>query len=390
MNQERVLEAINSYTGTLDSMQAVVAVFAEELGDNWTETVFDELSNIPDDAKNKLKHVFRYYGATAAWNEVQEYLSSDVLDVPAVTDRIPVLRQWLEFFKEPGEDAVNELEQKLSEQANAGNVSTTERTPKTVVVSEQEEWQPSERRIIESGKVLTSSAIESELKSKEVQEEPEIQEEPIPDTPEVFTVRKVMSEIELLKSVQSWLAARCISLNNIEIYAYPFYGFVVDLLRQVLKDMDSLDEKPENGQILDRLYPEGKAGFDKQKESVKGDIAMAEQNCESEVTALISDDMDMDSVRDALGAIDDSGTVEYLGPAPDGFEALDMSGPLDEKAIKEEYAKIEGQDVRADADDVSVSKTKRKQENASQESKNSVQRKLSFSLKTKKPTGGAT
>ena len=75
MNQERVLETLASYTGTAASMQEVVGVLTEEMGADWTASVFSDLSDAPTSIKKKLKHVFNYYAATTAWNEAQEYLA---------------------------------------------------------------------------------------------------------------------------------------------------------------------------------------------------------------------------------------------------------------------------------------------------------------------------
>ena len=128
-------------------------------------------------------------------------------------------------------------------------------------------------------------------------------------------------------------------MKNIEIYAYPFYGFIVDLLRQVLKDMESIQADEAKAAAIETDFEGGQEAFDREKESIKHDIELAEQNCESATTALISEDIDMDEVKRTLGTIDDSDTVEYVGPAPDGFELLDDEAPLDEATIKKQYEK---------------------------------------------------
>ena len=406
MTQERVLETLASYTGTAASMQEVVGVLTEEMGADWTASVFSDLSDAPTSIKKKLKHVFNYYAATTAWNEAQEYLAQTTpLDMEEMASRIPVLKHWLDFFGDDGRNLLDELGQKILDQGPEGQAliqQFSEQTQKQESVSTDSQststerpqpqpkqiWHPEEMRVMEEGKVLTTSEIEAELKENEPKEEKPKEPEQVPDSPEAFTVRKVIAQIDLLKSAQSWLAARCVSLKNIEVYAYPFYGFMVDLLRQTLKDMESLQEKPELNELIDKLYPNGKQAFEDQKTAIQNDISLAEQNCESAMTALISEDMDMDAVRKTLGSIDDSGTVEYLGPAPDGFEVLDMDTPLDESAIKEQYAKIEGKDMNAQPNTSPSSSPV--QQNTSQSSKNGVQRKLSFSLKAKKPTGDAS
>ena len=413
MNREHVLDVLASYTGSSETMQRVVAVLTEELGENWTEVVFSELMDIPDDLRQKLKHMFCYYAATMAWNEVQEYLAqTDPLNLEEMDARWPILSRWLEFFGDEGAGILDELKQKILAQQQgvefvAPESKTEEEEPASVAPQQPDEapgpqeepWQPEERRIFEAGQVLDTKEIDQSAQQQAETEETKAMPEPVPDTPEAFAVRKVIAQIELLKAAQSWLAARCIELHNIEVYAYPFYGFVVDLLRQTLKTMESVQDKEKYGTLLDSLYPEGQEGFVRQIAAIQNDIALAEQNCESAMTTLISADMDMDLVRQTLGAIDESNTVEYLGPPPDGFEALDTEAPLDEAAIKEQYAKIEGKAIPPDkisgekqgeAEPDQSEKQVADQQNASQSEKNGVQRKLSFSLKNKKPTGGTS
>ena len=86
--------------------------------------------------------------------------------------------------------------------------------------------------------------------------------------------------------------------------------------------------------------------------------------------------INMDDVRKTLGNLDESTDPEYLGPAPDGFELIqDSDAPLDEKAVKEQYQRLE-KEVLAENQET--------EKKTSQTTKNSVQRKLSFSLKPKK------
>ena len=66
MNEERIIQALNQYQGTQESLKQTVAVLSEELGENWTEEVFQKLGGLPVELKEKLDHVFNYYAATAA------------------------------------------------------------------------------------------------------------------------------------------------------------------------------------------------------------------------------------------------------------------------------------------------------------------------------------
>lgn len=355
MNEERIIQSLTAYQGTQDSLNETVAVLEEELGPNWTNTVFEQLGGLSVDLKEKLNHVFNYYGALAAWQETQGYLAqSDPLGTD-VQERLPVLKHWLDFFGDPGADLYQKLEQKIS---STDTLSTT---------GEEDDTGSEE-------KITSDAQTEEPLSEKE--EESQNESEIDLNTPEAFTVQKAKKEIELLDAVQAWLSARCLQLNNMEVFAYPYYGFAVDLMRQTVKDIQSVLDL-EDKTILSEIYEGGEEAFIRKKQAVEADIETAVQNCESATTALIDENINMDDVRKTLGDLDENPDPEYLGPAPDGFELLDEEDkPLDEKAVKERYQKLE--------EEVLASENASEQKKTSQTSQNSVQRKLSFSLKPKK------
>jgi len=393
MDLERISDALQSYTGQEDSMHEVTNVLQEELGDNWTETVFDDLQSLPPALKDNLNHAFNYYAATMAWNELQEYLADENLQkTPELMERLPILKHWLDFFGAPGQNAYQELEDRLS---------GTETVPSDDAAGEDsaDEGEPAEDEEVVEEEVVEDDAGEPESgeempveQSDEASEESETKEPALAEeTPEAFEIEKLRKQLALLDQNQAWLAARCIQLKDIEIYAYPFYGYIVDMMRQIMKSIEAIEENEAAVALLDQVFEGGKEGFDKKKEAIQHDIELAEQNCESAQTALISEDMDMDEVKRTLGAIDESDTVEYVGPAPDGFELLDDETPLDETAIKKQYEKLENMDAMTGtvAKENEV-EPEAPQENTSQNEQKGVQRKLSFSLKRKKPTEGTT
>ena len=187
----------------------------------------------------------------------------------------------------------------------------------------------------------------------------------------------------MLNAVQAWLSARCLQLNNMEVFVYPYYGFAVDLMRQTVKDIQTVLDLEDKTFV--NMYPQGEEGLLRKKEAIEADIKMAVENCESATTALIDENMDMDKVRKTLGDLDQSTEPEYLGPAPDGFELLDEGNdqPLDETAVKEQYQQLE-KEVSKEQQGNDILPQEKK---TSQKSQNSVQKKLSFSFKPKKSGG---
>ena len=353
MNEAKIIQALTAYQGTEESLNETVAVLTEELGENWTETVFEQLGGLPVELKDKLNHAFNYYAALMAWQETSAYLEQkDPLDT-AVQERLPVLKHWLDFFGDPGTDLYQQLEKKLSEPQPITDVSESE----TVKAEVSPEETPSDEKQVE----------------EPVQEKIKVQIDE--NSPSVFVIQKAKKEIDLLNAVQAWLSARCLQLNNMEVFAYPYYGFAVDLMRQTVKDIQVVLDLEDKTALPD-LYEGGEEALIRKKQAVEADIETAVQNCESATTALIDENVNMDDVRKTLGNLDESTEPEYLGPAPDGFELIqDTDAPLDEKAVTEQYQRLE-KEVLAENTEV--------EKKTSQTPKNSVQRKLSFSLKPKK------
>lgn len=114
-NIDRILTTLDSYTGDMDSLNATTTVFAEELGPDWTQSIYQTLGDIPLEQRERLDHAFNYYAAVTAWNEIQSYLTSTLpLNRLEIMERVPVLQHWLSFFGEAGQNAVIQLQEKLS------------------------------------------------------------------------------------------------------------------------------------------------------------------------------------------------------------------------------------------------------------------------------------
>lgn len=417
MNENNIIDALNAYDGTQPSLEKTVAVLSEEMGPDWTDVAFQQLGHLSVELKEKLNHAFNYYASLTAWQEAQSYLTqTEPLDPQMMEERLPVLKHWLDFFGQAGQDLYQQLEDHCR-QLNNGISETENATTNDVVqesVTDDGQATDEEDLSVENNDIQTSEAIQSDIENSESEKQPlkeeEAQFEEVSDegdeyteetetevepentdendsetevsdnTPEVFAVRKAVHEIALLDDLHAWLAARCVELGDIETFSYPYYGMLVDLMRQVVKDIQNVLNL-ENKALVMQYYPDGLAGLTQKKQAIEADIQTAVENCESDTTALIEKGIDMDKVKKALGNLDESQEKEYLGPAPDGFELLDNDQPIDEEAVKEQYKQLE-ENVQKNNRQSDISVTDEKK--TSQNNQNGVQRKLSFSLKPKK------
>ena len=153
-NTTNLLEALSSYQGDQPSLRRFVETATQELGDNWTETIYQTLPNLPSGLKEKLDHAFQYHGATLSWNEIQSYLSSSVpLDIATVSTRVEPLSYWLKFFGEAGETAIQKLKDKLDQEKENQTAS---------LIENQSVDQPENNEIIQEIDDLNSNGFEEE------------------------------------------------------------------------------------------------------------------------------------------------------------------------------------------------------------------------------------
>ena len=272
MNESNIISALNSYDGTQPSLEKTVSVLSAEIGPDWMNLVFQQLGDLPVELKEKLNHVFNYYASLMAWQEAQSYLAQkEPLDADLMEERLPVLKHWLDFFGQPGRDLYQQLEDFYHQQSSDvplppdddgsarqedvlvekdSDLSDEDKATDEMEVSEDfqqpqsgmEDIQPVAEDIqTEAEQVQPVEDLEDAVGTTSVEmpdEEPETEktDEEVTsqtvsdDTPEGFIIRKVQREIALLDDLHAWLAARCVELDNIEIFAYPYYGISTDVV----------------------------------------------------------------------------------------------------------------------------------------------------------------
>ena len=362
-NIENLRQALSAYTGESESLNQFVEAATRELGDQWAEVIYDTMTDLSAEEKEKLDHAFQYYAATTAWNEAQGYLAQEgPLDVKVISERIPVLEHWLSFFQEAGTQVVEQLKQKLAEADGEENKVLSE-TPSDVAETETVETEPKE------------SSEDRPADAKPIQ----IEEKEQPES--LWFIDKIKKQTDMMKGIQAWVAARCVALGNKEVFAYPYYGLVVDMMRQTRGDIQKLLEDEKMLHEVNEAYPGEIKNLQDYQVSLDKDLEIAAQNGISDETALISDDLTGEDARRVLGQLDTSNTPEFSGPAPDGFEViLDTDTELDDQQIKDEYNQIENAVLSEQTE-------KKNEKKTSQTQQNGVKKKLSFSLGNKKPAG---
>ena len=365
----KIKQALSAYTGDNETLDYFVSVATAELGNEWVQTIYDVMTDLTQTEQERLDYAYRHYAATAAWNEAQTYLmQTEPLDVATVTDRIPVLEHWLAFYQDAGAQVVEQLKQKLSAQPVVQSVPQEQVMTATTAESPREE------------------TIVQQEQPKAQQEEPQpaaAQPVDASKSEALWAVEKIRREVEITKELQAWVAARCVGLGNREVMNYPYYGLVVDVMRQTRKQIQSLLESEEMLAEITHAYPDEVQKLQDYQLMLDKDIEVATQNGLDQDLDLLGN-LSIDEVKRILGQLDTSNAKEESEPAPDGFvPILDSDSDLDEGSIKDEYSQIENVVLSDSSQGITKNKDEN-EKNASQTAQNSVKKKLSFSLGNKK------
>ncbi len=162
-----------------------------------------------------------------------------------------------------------------------------------------------------------------------------ITQEEIEETPKNWEIANYLKEKALYEQVVAWATAKCIRMGNIELTAYPHYGFIVDMMRSLKDDVQNLLGNQMLAEVIEQQLKNGKKELEDFLKVIETELAHLPE-IESQPTENIIDGVD---ARSILGQLDTSNTKEYLGPAPDGFELMDDPYNKDDDLSKENLLK---------------------------------------------------
>ncbi len=115
-------------------------------------------------------------------------------------------------------------------------------------------------------------------------------------------------------------SARCVHLGGLELSQYPYFGYILDLLDEILTfGMEILT--PPYAKIIQERYKGGEPALKKILREFKNEF---DSNAPPEMLADEGDSVD--DVKNKLGSLADANEDEGdIGPAPDGFESPDSA-----------------------------------------------------------------
>ena len=381
---QKLIHAIHDYTGDLESLNQFTAIMQEQLGDNWVSVIYEACPNLEEDDKERLDHAVGYHSATLAWEEIHGYLNqANQLDAELMQKRLPVLEHWLNFFGPEGMQVVKALKERLQAEAPtqgdhsaplqqeeahspSGQNQPAIEGKKTmadipflmesnesasITDSSSQPEQPGETSgsqdssVGKSNQKGNSSPIEQNTVGTSLPGQPQQPSVPLQTAQpalsggqaHLWLADKIFLQISLMNQIHDWIAARCHTLGNLELDEYAFKGFLTDIQRQTLTDIQLILADTNLHPFLEQRQP-GAINYLKQQ----CDFLTKTVTQSTSPAPLTKEDLTREEMQRTLGGIDTRNVKEYLGPAPDGFEVVNETFTEEEaKTIKENYEQAE-------------------------------------------------
>ena len=268
-----LFEAVMSYQDTQDGLARVRSVAQSMFGDGWREQLPGILADCPNDIQHQVKmnidRALTYEKAASVWSEVSRMLDPRrQIDAAQVKAQLPEMQKCLSIFGKAGQDLIAKLQNKIAQ---------TEANPSS------------------GGSVVASNyglTVE-----------------------QLWNFDHFMRLKTYYDQTISRTSARCVHLGGLELSQYPYFGYILDLLDEILTfGMEIIT--PPYAKIVQERYKGGDAALRKVLMEYKAEF---DSNAPPE---MLEDEESIDDIKERLGSLADKNEVEEeIGPAPDGFEA---------------------------------------------------------------------
>lgn len=288
-----LFEAVLAYQDTQEGLSRVRSMAESVWGKEWREKLPGILADAPDEVKDKVKtninRALTYEKAASVWADVSRLLDPKrPIDAAQIKAQLPEMQRWLSIFGKAGQDMIARLQAKVAEAEAAGS---------NAVVAAS------------SGAVSNASAAENYGLTVD----------------QLWNFEHFLRLKNYYDQTISRTSARCVHLGGLELSQYPYFGYILDLLDEILTFGMEIITPPYAAIVRDR-YKGGDAALKKLLREFRKEF---EDNAPPE---MLADDESMEDIKGRLGELaDNSEPEEDIGPAPDGFE------PSEEEAAQQQY-----------------------------------------------------
>ncbi|MBO7332382.1 MAG: hypothetical protein J6U64_01810 [Alphaproteobacteria bacterium] len=110
-----VLDAVNAYRQDQESLEQLVHIASQQLGEDWLnalQTLPDSISVDPEQKANmeaKIGHAVQYYNALTAWQMAEGFINAQTPDISAIEENLPAMEYWLSSFGDAGVNLLNQV-----------------------------------------------------------------------------------------------------------------------------------------------------------------------------------------------------------------------------------------------------------------------------------------
>lgn len=268
-----LFEAVLSYQDTQEGLARVRSVAQSVFGDGWRSQLSGILADCPENLQQQVKtnidRALTYEKAGSVWTEVSRMLDPRrQIDAAQVKAQIPEMQRWLSIFGKAGQDLIARLQDKIAR---------TEANPST------------------------GGSVAADTYGLTVEQ--------------LWNFDHFMRLKTYYDQTISRTSARCVHLGGLELSQYPYFGYILDLLDEILTfGMEIIT--PPYARIVRERYKGGEAALKKILMEYKAEF---DSNAPPE---MLEEEETMDDIKNRLGSLADTNEVEEdIGPAPDGFES---------------------------------------------------------------------
>ena len=313
------------------------------LGNDWRLSIRQKVSVDDRDTVSKLDNLIAYDSAVSAWNLGSRLVSSGTVE--EIKSQIFGICYWLAFFGAAGNDLSAKLAAKIgmsldqlrkgvashkpgkteteaveTAAANETAVATTAATATAAAVAPTptptaavtaEATKPVEAKPVESKPAVVDVAKPAESKPATADVAKPAESKPAEDKPWAYENFKRL--IAYYDATISRTSARCVRLGGISLNEYPYYEYILDVMKEIIDTAKELEKIPNIQNLIAGDFPGGIAGFTKLVDGLRTDFMT---NAPPE---MAEKEVNLENVKSNLGGMVADVPEGRIGPAADGF-----------------------------------------------------------------------
>ena len=279
-----LFDVLTAYRDTQEGLANVKSVAQSVFGNDWRKKLPGIVQDAPDDIKAVLqKNISRalsYEQAVNAWTEATRLLDPRLgASAEKIRAQLPSLQKPLAVFGQAGTDMYAKLEtyaaslESAAPQKKGSGTSSAQTTAESFGLTVEQLW----------------------------------------------SFEHFMRLRDYYDQTLSRTSARCVHLGGLELSQYPYFGYILDLLDEIITFGQEIVTLPVYEKVIQAKYKGGKAALTRHLAEFKKEF---EDNAPPD---MINDETELSDIKSRLGDLAGDKSDGDIGPAPDGFVAPDQA-----------------------------------------------------------------